>query len=753
MLASRPTLPVRPCPACGTSVEPLRAGRVILLVDGFRYFCDDACESRFRQGERSHDRARGLAVKTLAGANDSSIGATPPTTNVGATSEAALSVDRTSTLPRVVAPSDARTADVSTPRAALEDPRTWIAASAGAFLCALGSTNTLLAVLSAVLNGIAIVGGVVTFRARRNRNESLAWTLAPVGALVATVAAIVHSAETGTAWFELAGAAVASAALLLRSWLDERSTRPVSNVVEELVARLPKRVRIQVQSATDPMGGSETQLDATRIRTGEEILVHAGDTVAVDGIVKAGEASALLHPGARVATRRTAGDPLLAGARIVEGSVRLLAARVGDDRALVRPTRFRTGSDRDSAPIVRVALLVTRWGGTVMLGLAAAAPFVSSGHTLAMQLAACASVLLAAPLLAVKRAAELPLVAAAATAGERGIVFNNARSLERAGRVSVAALATRGTITEGRPEVVEIHSIDNSNVTPLIALAAAAESSAEDHAIAKAILRFAEARGVAPESVRRAQFLPGRGVTALAPGGEALVIGNRQLLLDEGVSVAVADAEATRAEAAGRTAIFLALGGRMRAVLAIEDDLRPGARSAVQRMMDQHIEVVLVSGDHRGTVEALARNLDIDHVRAQLLPDEQGTEVRRLGETGAAVAAIGRPVHDDAALAAANVPIVLGAAGGPAGERAVALATEDIRDAAAALWIARAARQGAWRGTLVAAAGGLVAAAAAFAGWAPPAISALIALSLDAYALPTGTRLLHRIALRLPARS
>lgn len=712
-------------------------------MDGFRYLCDAECEQRFRVGERAHDRSRGAVALSTSAPHI-------------AETESPDRVSRPSSeMPRVEVASAEVTVtgakEIAQPT--WHDPRSWLLASGAAFVTGLVGGSTFFAVVSALLSATAVVGSIITFKARRDANESLAWVVAPIGAFIATGAALLHATESGTAWFELTGAAVASATLLIRAWLDERSTQPVSRVVDDLVKRMPKRIRIPIASSTDPLGGSETQIDAERIRTGEEILARAGDTVAVDGIVKAGEASAYLHPGARTATKRVVGDPLLAGAKIVDGSVRLLAARVGGDRALVRPNRFRAGGDRDSAPIVRLALAVTRWGGSAILLFGFAAPFFSSGHTLALQLGACASVLLAAPLLAVKRAAELPLVAAAATAGERGIVFNSARSLERAGRVSVAALATRGTITEGRPEVVEIHSFDNSNVTPLIALAAAAESSAEGHAIAKAILQFAESRGVAPESVRRAQFLPGRGVTALAPGGEALVIGNRQLLLDEGVSVAVADAEAARAEAVGRTAIFLALGGRMRAVLAVEDDLRPGARSAVQRMMDQHIEVVLVSGDHRGTVEALARNLDIDHVRAQLLPDEQGTEVRRLGETGAAVAAIGRPVHDDAALAAANVPVVLGAAGGPAGERAVALATEDIRDAAAALWIARAARQGAWRGTLVAAAGGVVAAAAAFAGWAPPAISALIALALDAYALPTGTRLLHRIALRLPARS
>src|SRR5690606_18098970 len=165
--------------------------------------------------------------------------------------------------------------------------------------------------------------------------------------------------------------------------------------------------------------------------------------------------------------------------------------------------------------------------------------------------------------------------------------------------------------------------------------------------------------------VRRATFSPGRGVTAVAPSGQPLVIGNRGLLLEAGVSVAVADADAARAEERGHTVVFVGLDGRVRALISLRDEDRVGARAAVQRLIDLGIEVVLVSGDHRGTVEALARHLDITHVKAELLPDEQGAEIRRLRETGGVVAVVGRPGHDDAALGAADVPVVLGAAGAP----------------------------------------------------------------------------------------
>jgi cation transport ATPase len=437
---------------------------------------------------------------------------------------------------------------------------------------------------------------------------------------------------------------------------------------------------------------------------------------------------------------------------VVDGGVRVMATRVGDDRALFRPLRFGQGSGPGAAKVARRAEQAARLGSIVAVTVAVGGlGLVDSGGGVATQLAAAAAVLLGAPLLAARRSAEAPLVAAGAAAAARGVIFHDARTLEITGRVSSCALCTHGTVTEGQPEVVEVHPLGGADARALMALAAAAETVAEGSAISGAIRRYAERHGIAPESVRRATFLAGRGVTALGPGGEPLVIGNRQLLLEEGVSVAVADEEATRAETQGYTALFVGLGGRVRAVLALQDEMRPGARAAVQRIVDLSVEPVLLSGDHRVTVEALARTLDVAHVKAELLPEERGTEVRRLAESDGVVAVVGHPRHDDAALAVAGVPIVLGAAGGPGGDRGVALATDDLRDAAGALWIARAAHSEAWQGVLLSVGAGGVVIGGAAIGWVAPALAALLGVAVDLLTLPSGARLLRRIELRQPS--
>jgi P-type E1-E2 ATPase len=715
-------------------LEPLRAREVLLLEDGFRFLCDAECRRRFVEGERDHDAAR-----------------TPPRTPLPRKRVRA----RPATRRRRPLPTP--TPDASAAHRALAAPRPpppWLGLGAAAAGLVLGAfaTHAVVAILSTVaVGGAAAAALVLGWRARREVGW-LGWALPPTGAVLAAIAALMARTPSDDARLWLVGASVAAAAVVLRAWLDARASEPVARVVRLLLNEMPATARVPVRGSDWRLEVESEEVAAVRIRTGQEIVVGEGEVVAVDGVVRAGEAFALLDPASRTPVRRGPGDPLIAGAHVVEGEVRLLATRVGEERALVRPTTFGDPRSDRAAALTRLAVRVTRWGGVLALIGVGAGLVVATGGGLAAQLAAAAAVMLAAPLVAIRRASEAPYVAAAATAAERGIAFANARALDRAGRTAVAALCTHGTITEGEPEVVEIHALGEADWRALVALVAGAEAAAEEHPIARAVLRFCERRGIEPESVRRATFVPGRGVTAVSPDGEELVVGNRALLLEEGVSVAVADADAASSEARGHTVVFVGLDGRARALVTLRDEDRLGARAAVQRLIDLGAEVVLVSGDHRGTVEAIAKHLDIGHVKAELLPDEQGAAVRRLRETGGAVAVIGRAGADDGALAEADVPVVLGAAGAADSDRAVALTGDDVRDAAAALWLARATRRAAWRGTAFAVLGGGLLVTLAAVGRAAPAFAALLALGIDAYALPSAARLLRRIELRLPSR-
>ncbi len=234
-------------------------------------------------------------------------------------------------------------------------------------------------------------------------------------------------------------------------------------------------------------------------------------------------------------------------------------------------------------------------------------------------------------------------------------------------------------------------SLGSRSEREVLALAAAAEEAAREDPLATAVLRGAMARGLRLEGVRRPMVLPGLGVTAVSASGEAVVVGQRRLLLAEGVSVAPAEDVLLGIEGAGRTALWWPSTVASRACWA--STIRCATRrSAVQALIDAGFEVALLAGTARGTIESIGALLDVSNLRPEVSPDERPAVVRALSEVGRGVAVVGRPRWDGSSLAAADVGIQVEAAGGVGGETALALASDDLRDAAAALTEARRAR-------------------------------------------------------------
>ena len=720
---SRPRAPSQPCEACGTLIDPLRVLIVLAYEDGVRYLCGPDCERDFRDGARQRRVPTPITSRGLTPLHSPSKGQTK-VTYVGT----------------AVPTGRARGLGIA------------LGAVAIALVAGLAGNNELAALVSALCS-VLCAAAVLWASAPTIADAGwLAWALGPGGAMLAAMGAA-RAVSNGTgSWLAVEGAALAALAIVARVWLDRRAREPVDAAVHELASRLPARVHVPVPSGVDPLAISMQLSPAESVRTGEEIIATRGEILAVDGVVQAGEANVLPYPGASTPLRRRIGQPLLAGARVVDGALRVLSTRVGDERSLVRLARIGSGGDRDSSSFARVVTLVSRWGGLGTVGLAIAVGVLSDSAAASAPLAAASAVLLSAPLWSLRRAAQLPRRAAAAMAGARGIVYQSAAALDTAGRVTAVALSPHGVLTERRPAVVELHVLDDTNADGLVAVAAAAERAAPTHPISAAIERFARERRLPEIEVRRPVFHAGKGVSAISPQGQPFVIGSRRFLLEEGISVAVADAEAARAEGRERAPVFLALDGRVRAVMSLQYEMRVSARPAVQRLFDLGLEVMLLTGNQRGAVQALADGLDIHHVKAELLPEERGHQVGSLHESGATVAALGWPGEDDAALAAADAAIMLGSAGGPM-DRGVALVSDDVRDAAAALWIARAAREAAWSAVGVAAIAFALVVAAAAAGLIVPGVAALLTAGVDAFCLPAGARLMRRIALRLPARS
>jgi cation transport ATPase len=475
----------------------------------------------------------------------------------------------------------------------------------------------------------------------------------------------------------------------------------VAHVREEVDTRRLAIVRaLQVLSRV-ARGEAASEL-RDDVKAGESVLVEAGDVVGVDGLVAAGEILVVPWFGASSEVTKGEGDAVVAGARVVSGRARLVTAWAGPERAWARATSSASVRTDVSAPTARLARALFERGApaaAVGVGLIAMASGGASGWVTA--LGACCAAAVGFGARGVVAAVALVHARAQMKALSHGVLYKDARAFDGAGRATIAVVCSRGTVLTGEPEIVALEPMAQAtSESHILALAAGAETGST-HPFAEAILRAARTRGVRAEGVRSGTAHAGLGVTALSSAGDRLVVGSRALLLQEKVSVAVAETRASELEAQGRSVLLVSLAGKLVGLLALQDGLRAGARAAVQRLHDARIEPVLLSGESRETCETIARALDIDHVRPEVLPADRAGEVRALAEGGQLVAAIGHPSSDDGALGAAGVSVAMDAAGRPAGEWGVTLASDDVRDAALALSLAHVARDRA-RMTLVA---------------------------------------------------
>jgi cation transport ATPase len=739
------SIPASTCPGCGKRVDPLRAGHVAALEGrGFHYFCRASCKDEYlrAQGRPAEDDVETARPPDVEYANGSTATPTPaPALAAGRPSPAEPQTERSPVWAGPEQPRD------TTPDVRIEGPRSGIRRGDRAL---------------SIVDGLGIVAGV----------------LAPTIGLLGTVAEVARAPLVALAWVALfvrvqraprdqadphflvvlgptAGAAVA--ALWARLIGDPRAVAiaalaglscAVAIAVEALVARARVRVQLareRVERALDvgarAVHGDDTvELHSSEVRPGEQVVIEANEVVGVDATITAGEARVVPWLDARIEVIKREGDPIVAGALVLSSRLRVTTTWSGRERAWVKLLSVVSARIDVTSPTARALRHTVERGVPIAAALVGLATFAANGTPVEI-LAAMSAGATAFGSKALASLVAVHFARAHLEALSSGITYKDPRAFERAGSANIAVLSARGTVLMGEPEIVAIEPIGaagrtsdrrdagtgDDDVVRVLSLAAGAET-ASTHPFAAAILRAARARSVQADHVRNATIHSGLGVTALASSGERLVVGGRSIMLSEKIGVASADARVTELEAQGRSVLLVALGDRLVGLIALQDGLRVGARAAVQRLLDARIEPVLLSGEARDTCETIGRALDIEHVRPAVLPADRGAEVRALGEGGSVVACVGHPLSDDGALGAADVAIAMGAAGSTPGEWAIALASDDVRDAALALSIPHATRVRVRVAITLGAVPGIVALLAVGFGVAPLSVAPLASL-------------------------
>jgi Cu+-exporting ATPase len=439
--------------------------------------------------------------------------------------------------------------------------------------------------------------------------------------------------------------------------LEERAKRRAGEAVRALAERAPSTARIL-------RDGVEVDVALESVRSGDVIVLRPGEKVPVDGVVETGSTSIdeSMLTGESVPVAKDAGSRVAAGTINGTGSVTFRATAVGEDTALARMIRLLEDAMTVKPAVQRAADRVAAVFVPAVLVVAVVAfiAWLVAGRGLPFALNAFVTVLIIACPCAMGLAVPAAVAVATGRAAHFGILVKNGAVLETAHRVNVVVLDKTGTLTSGRPSVEEIVTASGADVdgTEVLALAAALERRSE-HPLASAIVRAAEDRGARRVEAETAFATPGAGLLGRVAGRKVRV-GSAAFLREQGIDAASLADVAARMEERAATPILVAVDGIAVAALAVRDPLRPDARAAVDALRRNGARVVLLSGDRRRTVEAIAREVGIEDIGAEATPEQKVLAVRRLREAGGIVAMVGDGVNDAAALAAADLGIAAG---------------------------------------------------------------------------------------------
>jgi Cu+-exporting ATPase len=454
-------------------------------------------------------------------------------------------------------------------------------------------------------------------------------------------------------------AAVIVTLVTLGDFLDMRARRRTGAALKALLGLAPKTAR---RIADD---GSETDVPLDEVRTGDVLRVRPGEKLPVDGVVidGASHVDESMLTGEPMPVSRQVDDALTGGTVNQDGALIMRAVKVGSETMLAQIVALVAKAQRSKAPLQRVADRVAAWfvPTVVAVALLAFAVWALLGPQprLAHALIAAVSVLVIACPCALGLATPISIMVASGRGAQQGVLFKDAGVIESLRGIDTLVLDKTGTLTEGKPTLADLVVLGEWPRERLLALAAALERSSE-HPLARAILHAAKAEHLRLPSATDFRALTGRGVAATVEG-DAVVLGNTRLMAESSVPVdddASARAEQMRGQ--GTTAMFLAIDGHLAAVLAVADRIKSTTPAAIKALHADGLRIGMLTGDSAITAQAVAGELGIDEVHADVSPTDKAAVVERLKAEGRRVAMAGDGINDAPALAAADIGIAMG---------------------------------------------------------------------------------------------
>ncbi|MFC1658292.1 heavy metal translocating P-type ATPase [Candidatus Omnitrophota bacterium] len=479
-------------------------------------------------------------------------------------------------------------------------------------------------------------------------------------------------------YYEIAGFLIAF--ILLGKFLEAIAKGKTSEAIKKLMGLTPKTALVF-------RGGKEIQVSIEEVAAGDILVVKPGQRIPVDGIVTEGHSSVdeSMLTGESIPVEKTAGSQVIGATINKTGSFRFKATKVGKDTALAQIIKLVEEAQGSKAPIQELADKISAFfvPAVVLIGILAFIIWLLAGKGFVFALTIFIAVLIISCPCALGLATPTAVMVGTGIAAENGILIKGAQSLQLARQIKALVFDKTGTLTKGEPELTDVIAYNNKK-EEVLSLAASVEKNSE-HPLGEAVVKAAQNKHIILKAVNNFESITGKGVSASIENVRIL-LGNRKLMQERGIDIARAGNDLERLENEGKTVMLIARHKDLIGIVAVADTLKDFSKEAVARLKDMRKEVIMITGDNKRTAEAIARQLGISRVLAEVLPQDKALEIKKLQQEGFKVAMVGDGINDAPALSQADIGIAIGTGTDVAIESAdIVLIKDDLRDVVMAM--------------------------------------------------------------------
>ncbi|MBU3142485.1 heavy metal translocating P-type ATPase [Clostridium sp. CF012] len=481
-------------------------------------------------------------------------------------------------------------------------------------------------------------------------------------------------------------AAVIITLITLGKYLESVSKGKTSEAIKKLMGLAPKTA-IVIRS------GKEIEITIEEVEVGDIIVVKPGEKMPVDGEVVEGTTSVdeSMLTGESMPVEKNAGDKIIGASINKNGTINYKATKVGKDTALAQIIKLVEDAQGSKAPIAKLADVISGYFVPIVITLAVLAGlgwYFIGGESEIFSLTIFISVLVIACPCALGLATPTAIMVGTGKGAEYGVLIKSGVALETAHKIQTIVFDKTGTITEGKPKVTDVVVINGIAQNDLLQLAASAEKGSE-HPLGEAIVKGATEKGLEFKKLDFFKAIPGYGIEVKIDG-KNILLGNRKLMMDSKISLAELEKISDELAGEGKTPMYIAIDSKMAGIIAVADTVKASSKKAIEKLHEMGIEVAMITGDNKRTAQAIAKQVGIDRILAEVLPQDKANEVKKLQAEGKKVAMVGDGINDAPALAQADIGIAIGSGTDVAMESAdIVLMRSDLMDVPTALQLSK----------------------------------------------------------------